>query len=255
MIILTARAGALLQRLQTARAGPYAPRLTTSGGGYGIELSLFAPTDEVLCHAGTPVLSISAEAVEALDGCILTARDLPEGPVLVIMPLPGGATPGSRTLHLRGRARRIPAIMPLPSLDQYSKVRAHARQLAKDDDMKGVPASARAYCDACQQPRPASGSAQHGRYALCNACVLEYAIAGASGATVTAGQFVRDKVFGETMAYGLPSEAVIEAPPSTGPPLLRVPAITTVKHGTPRNSGVRLTVPRSVIRIPRPRSA
>lgn len=253
MIILTARAGALLHRLQSARAGPHPPRLVSANNGYTIELSIAVPTDQALCHAGTPVLYISAEAVTALDGCILTARDLPEGPVLVIMPMPDVAA-GGRTLHVGGRARRSPAIMPLPSPEQYGKLRAHARRLVTNDIERGVPSSSRAYCDACQQPRPASGSAQHGRYALCNDCVLEFGIAGASGAAVSAGQFVRDKVFGDTLAYGMPP--LPSAKTHGSPALLQLGPRTTAyrEQETQGGGGPPPATRRPVLRLPRPRA-
>jgi hypothetical protein len=251
MIILTARAGALLQRMQSARAGPYAPRLVAGSGGYSIELSAPMQTDGVLYHAETPALYVSAAAVTALDGCILTARELPEGPTLVIMPLPGGADLRNRTLHVGGWPRRSPAIMSLPSTGQYRELQAQTRQLVTNDDHRGVPASSRAFCDACQQPRPASGSAQYGRYALCNACVLEYVLAVAGGAAVSAGQYVRDKAFGETMAYGLPSEPPTRIQPPAAPIRLRLPARMPEEGAVRRNSGVRLRAQRSVIRLPR----
>jgi hypothetical protein len=57
----------------------------------------------------------------------------------------------------------------------------------------------RVYCDACQRPKAAAGSIRYGRYQLCNGCATEYELAQASGLAVSAGQFVRDRQFGESL--------------------------------------------------------
>lgn len=72
---------------------------------------------------------------------------------------------------------------------------------------RGIPAGARGYCSACLHPRPLRGFVQLGRYQLCNTCAIEYAVARSVGEPVSAGQFVRDKQFGEADRYALPAAA------------------------------------------------
>lgn len=77
-------------------------------------------------------------------------------------------------------------------------------QLFIDDDLaQGVPPERRLYCDACERLRPAAGSIQYDRYLVCNTCGIEYEVARARGLTMSPGQYVRDKRFGETRVYAL----------------------------------------------------
>jgi hypothetical protein len=201
MVTLTARAGALLSSFQNAQADSSLPRLTTTAGTFTINSSSPATDDEVVHHAGIPVLLVAKDAAAALGGQILTLRDLRNAPVLVILPSPMSRTGRRRTLRVGGRARPAPAIMRSRGSLSFAGPREQARRLATDVDSNGVTDPERAYCDACQLARPGAGSVQDGRYALCNACAVEYVSASARGHAVTTGQFVRDKVFGETIAY------------------------------------------------------
>jgi formate dehydrogenase maturation protein FdhE len=77
-------------------------------------------------------------------------------------------------------------------------------KLFVDDDLsRGMAATSRNYCDACQRARPAAGFIQYDRYAICNCCATEYEVARARGTIASPGQFVRDKHFGEGEAYAL----------------------------------------------------
>ena len=86
---------------------------------------------------------------------------------------------------------------------QLAAIRA-AMQLFVDDDVdRGVTPGQRLFCDACERVRAAAGCIQYDRYLLCNACGIEYEVAHARGLTVSPGQYVRDKRFGETDEYAL----------------------------------------------------
>src|SRR5690348_4760266 len=61
----------------------------------------------------------------------------------------------------------------------------------------------RLYCDACERARPAQGFVQERRYLLCEDCCREYEAGVASKRVSSAGQFVRDKHFGEAESYAL----------------------------------------------------
>jgi hypothetical protein len=65
----------------------------------------------------------------------------------------------------------------------------------------------RLYCDACQRSQPAAGFIRYCRYQICNACATEYEIAQARGLVGSAGQFVRDRQFGETLDLLLEPES------------------------------------------------
>jgi len=86
---------------------------------------------------------------------------------------------------------------------QFAAIRA-AMQLFVDDDVdRGVTPDQRLFCDACERVRPAAGCIQYDRYLLCNSCGIEYEVAHARGLSVSPGQYVRDKRFGETREYTL----------------------------------------------------
>jgi hypothetical protein len=89
---------------------------------------------------------------------------------------------------------------------QLASIRAAMHLFVEEDEASGLTIAQRRFCDACDQARPAPGFIQYGRYSLCNPCATAYEIAQARGLTVSAGQYVRDNRFGETMAYAL-SEA------------------------------------------------
>lgn len=87
---------------------------------------------------------------------------------------------------------------------EVAAMRAALALFVEDDIARGVAAGSRIFCDACQRARPAAGFIQYGRYAVCNACAIEYEVARSRGLLSTPGQFVRDKRFGEGDAYALP---------------------------------------------------
>ena len=93
-----------------------------------------------------------------------------------------------------------------PSPAQVRAVRAVMQQFVEEDAALGISPRARGYCNACRRPRPLRGFVQLGRYQLCNTCALEYEVAWAWGEPLSAGQFVRDKCFGEADRYALPAE-------------------------------------------------
>ena len=61
----------------------------------------------------------------------------------------------------------------------------------------------RLLCDACERAVPAEGCSRYNRYTLCAACTREFTLAWANGRSVTPGQYVRDKRFGEGEAYAI----------------------------------------------------
>lgn len=79
------------------------------------------------------------------------------------------------------------------------------RVFVDDDLARGVTPNQRLYCDPCQRPQPMLGFIQYDRYQMCNACATEYEVARARGVSLSAGQFVREKSFGEAEAYALAS--------------------------------------------------
>ncbi len=87
--------------------------------------------------------------------------------------------------------------------EQIAAIRAVMRLFVEDDIANGVPLERRMYCDACQKPQSALGFIQYDRHLLCNPCAVEYEVARARGLALSAGQFVRDKTFGEAEAYAL----------------------------------------------------
>lgn len=89
---------------------------------------------------------------------------------------------------------------------QVVAIRSVMRLFVEDDLANGMPADKRMYCDACQRPRQALGFIQYDRHLLCNACAVEYEVARARGLALSAGQFVRDKTFGEAEAYALATD-------------------------------------------------
>jgi hypothetical protein len=89
--------------------------------------------------------------------------------------------------------------------EQVAAIQAVMRLFVEDDLANGVAAQKRMYCDACQQAQPALGFIQYDRHLMCNTCAIEYEVARARGMALSAGQFVRDKAFGEAEAYALSS--------------------------------------------------
>ncbi|HZU77271.1 MAG TPA: hypothetical protein VFA70_10940 [Dehalococcoidia bacterium] len=89
------------------------------------------------------------------------------------------------------------------SAAQIEAIRAAMRLFVEDDLARGMVRQSRLYCDACEQARPAAGFIHYGRYALCNACAIEYEVARTRGQVTTAGQYVRDKHFGDGALYEL----------------------------------------------------
>lgn len=108
------------------------------------------------------------------------------------VPVRGGLASG-RTVRAISRSR-------------LAAIRAAMYRFVQDDVSRGLAPDERRYCDACECPRAAAGFVQYDRYLICNACATEYEIANARGLAVTAGQYVRDKNFGETGCYALDPE-------------------------------------------------
>lgn len=105
-----------------------------------------------------------------------------------------------------GRRTRLaqPPMRPL-SPEQVTAIRAVMQLFVEDDIANGVSPQKRMYCDACQKLQPALGFIEYDRHLLCNGCAIEYEVARARGLALSAGQYVRDKNFGEAEAYALTS--------------------------------------------------
>jgi hypothetical protein len=86
---------------------------------------------------------------------------------------------------------------------QLASIKATMHLFVEEDEERGLTLTQRRFCDACEKARPAPGFIQYGRYSLCNACATSYEIAQARGMSLSAGQYVRDNRFGETMAYAV----------------------------------------------------
>jgi hypothetical protein len=106
--------------------------------------------------------------------------------------------------YLNAGAAGVPAVAL--STTQLAAIRAVMRTFVDDDLARGVALQARMFCHACQQGRAMAGFIAYDRYQLCNWCATEYEVARARGEVQSAGQFVRDKVFGEGPAYALDEE-------------------------------------------------
>lgn len=112
------------------------------------------------------------------------------------------AAPARQPVTSRARSASVPASRRLKA-GQVAAIRDAMQVLVKEDLAKGVSQDNRLYCDACEQVQPAAGFIQYDRYAVCNRCAIEYEIAHARGIADTAGQYVRDKHFGESGLYAL----------------------------------------------------
>ncbi len=109
--------------------------------------------------------------------------------------------------HVLGKqAWTAPAVNRVLTPAQVSAIRAIMALFVEEDLANGVDPARRMYCDACGRHQPAPGFVQYDRYTLCNRCATEYEIAHARGIALSAGQFVRDKSFGEVAAHMLPPE-------------------------------------------------
>lgn len=89
------------------------------------------------------------------------------------------------------------------SAEQVAAIRAVMRLFVEDDLANGVAPNKRMLCDACQTAQPSLGFIEYDRHLLCNGCATEYEVARARGLALSAGQYVRDKNFGEAEAYAL----------------------------------------------------
>lgn len=103
------------------------------------------------------------------------------------------------------RTRTAPAAVREVTAAQVAAIRAVLRLFVEDDLANGVSPEKRMFCDACERPRSALGFIQYDRHMLCNPCAVEYEVARARGMALSAGQFVRDKTFGEAERFALPS--------------------------------------------------
>jgi hypothetical protein len=92
LVTITNAAGALLQQVQAGQGGPGILRAEADAGDLVIGTSAPQAADEVLFHAGQPVLRLSPAAAAALAGCTIGVRDTAEGPSLAIIG-PNGTAP------------------------------------------------------------------------------------------------------------------------------------------------------------------
>ena len=110
------------------------------------------------------------------------------------------ATPrGSQNIRVSPAASSRNRLTP----SQLAAIRDAMQLFVADDVANGLSLDKRLYCDACERVRPAAGFIQYDRYSVCNACAIEYEVARARGLTATAGQYVRDKHFGEAEHYAV----------------------------------------------------
>lgn len=99
-----------------------------------------------------------------------------------------------------------PHVIPQPralTRAQVDAIRTAMHLFVEDDIARGNIRQARLYCDACECARPAAGFIQYDRYAMCNRCATEYEVGRARGQVGSAGQYVRDKHFGDGALYEL----------------------------------------------------
>ena len=109
----------------------------------------------------------------------------------------------------RVRVRPSSRALDHPLTTSHFNAIREAMQLFVDDDVaRGLSLDKRLYCVACERVRPAAGFIRYDRYSVCNTCAIEYEVARARGLTTTAGQYVRDKHFGEGDHYSV--EAFIQ---------------------------------------------
>jgi hypothetical protein len=124
------------------------------------------------------------------------------------------ASPSDQPLTLRpmgraiGRRTRVapPAVRALRP-EQAAAIAAMMRLFVEDDLANGVPPTRRMNCDACQRLQPAAGFIQYDRYLFCNGCAIDYELARARGLALSAGQYVRDRAFGQLPWTGTDDEA------------------------------------------------
>lgn len=91
MVTITEGAGALLQEMQSARPARGAFRMIVESGELVVGATPAAADDEVLFHAGVPVLRLSTEAAHMLSGCTIGTQDTPQGTTLTIVTANAGA--------------------------------------------------------------------------------------------------------------------------------------------------------------------
>ncbi|MFN0143832.1 MAG: hypothetical protein ACKVP6_10370 [Mycobacterium sp.] len=129
-----------------------------------------------------------------------------QSPTTLGRPRVGAQTPAGRPIGRRTRS--TPPTGRDLSAEQITAIQAVMRLFIEDDLANGVLSRKRMFCDACQQPRPALGFIQYDRHLVCNECAVEYEVARARGLALSAGQFVRDKAFGEAEAYRIGSHSL-----------------------------------------------
>jgi hypothetical protein len=78
------------------------------------------------------------------------------------------------------------------------------RQPFAGDDHRGT-APLRLFCHACERGRPAPGFRRYAAFQFCSLCAAEFEVAQTWAERPSAGQFVRDKQFGEADRYALAS--------------------------------------------------
>lgn len=113
--------------------------------------------------------------------------------------------PRGRTMSKREGALVAPRLHRVLTLEQVAAIRSRMRLVVEGDLADGVAHRDRLYCDGCQRPQLAPGFIAYDQYSFCNGCAIEHEVARARGLVLSAGQFVRDKTFGEAEAYALPA--------------------------------------------------
>jgi hypothetical protein len=83
------------------------------------------------------------------------------------------------------------------TLRQIAAVQYAVHLFIAEDLERGIPATARIYCDGCACQRPRAGAMPYDGNLLCNVCAAQFEVARAGGSIRTVGQFIRDKQFGE----------------------------------------------------------
>jgi hypothetical protein len=85
MVTITDAAAQLLTHIQTGLDASAMLRVVVEDGEFVLGASAGADNDEIYFHDGEPLLRLTAEAAQALDGFTFSTEDTPEGPTLAIL--------------------------------------------------------------------------------------------------------------------------------------------------------------------------
>jgi len=86
MVRLTDDAASYFHRIQAGRPDAETLRVISEAGELVVAGSAAAAGDEVILHLGRPVLSVSPEAAELLEGYTIGIEQSGTGPVLQVIP-------------------------------------------------------------------------------------------------------------------------------------------------------------------------